>query len=291
MILLHYPFQLWVDTSQSPPVLKQRNEANNAFVDLGSAAGLLGSMAVQNANAVAITGGTASLSSLTGTAVTQTDTDTTANRLTKDGDFGVPEHINLDQFDPDVVIDPGFYQDVSGDNLASRPFSSAYFLQNMRRGTTFRGVQFAFARNFPGVKFRSMRTDNQGYTNKPWQEIYHTGNSIASKDSSITTHLADRLSFANDSQRHTLININASCYFHGGIVLGEQAICEVIVDGVNLSLSTSGSRRSGVIREAAATLIPPVLATSSLIVLVGTGRSAGTRSEGEIGATAYTSLI
>ena len=38
-----YPFQLWVDTSQSPAVLKQRNAANNAFVDLGSADGLLAS--------------------------------------------------------------------------------------------------------------------------------------------------------------------------------------------------------------------------------------------------------
>ena len=33
-----YPFQLWVDTSVNPPVLRQRNAANNAFVDLGSAA-------------------------------------------------------------------------------------------------------------------------------------------------------------------------------------------------------------------------------------------------------------
>ena len=62
-----YPFQLWVDTSQSPPVLKQRNEANNAFVDLGSAAGLLGSMAVQNANNVNITGGSVSVPNLTAT--------------------------------------------------------------------------------------------------------------------------------------------------------------------------------------------------------------------------------
>ena len=42
-----YPFQLWVDTSQSPAVLKQRNAANNAFVDLGSADGLLGNAALQ----------------------------------------------------------------------------------------------------------------------------------------------------------------------------------------------------------------------------------------------------
>lgn len=42
-----YPFQLWVDTSQSPSVLKQRNAANNAFIDLGSTDGLLGNAAVE----------------------------------------------------------------------------------------------------------------------------------------------------------------------------------------------------------------------------------------------------
>ena len=70
-----FPFQLWVDTSQNPPVLKQRNAANNAFVDLGSAAGLLGSMAVQNANAVAITGGTVAASTLTGDVLAARITD------------------------------------------------------------------------------------------------------------------------------------------------------------------------------------------------------------------------
>ena len=165
-----YPFQLWVDTSVNPPVLKQRNAANNAFVLLGSAAGLLGTAAVantgtgaaqvptngdlgtmstQNANDVAITGGSADGTSIGASTASTGSFTTLAYNSTFTGGTGV---VNLGSGQ--------FYKNASG-NVGIGTSSPASILHIQSSGaanssvriknTGAEGGDFSLSAGIPGI--------------------------------------------------------------------------------------------------------------------------------------------
>jgi hypothetical protein len=127
---------------------------------------------------------------ITGTAVTQSATDTTAGRLTKVGDFGLGDSANLtEQVDLDDVAQQSTTRIlVTGTQATSTPpgFSSVNFVQNFVRLNGDRATQLAFDSPGAGSNRLAVRGfGTNGFTS--WNELYGKQNILGTVSESSGT--------------------------------------------------------------------------------------------------------
>ena len=106
--------------------------------------------------------------------VTTSETDTTAGRVLKVGDFGLGDYLT-DELSNDaegLAVRNGFYR-TSSSTIGSRPLNSTgQFLTVSRSGTRWTQFYMPFSTAGPSMFFRH----NDANTPSPWRELYHSGN-------------------------------------------------------------------------------------------------------------------
>jgi len=112
---------------------------------------------------------------ITGTAVTQTTTDTTAGRLLKVGDFGLGATAVTPVTDYDALIVTGFYRNnavATGTPIASSLYWSVLHIAHASDGTASQ-----LALRSAGVTINDMRLRRKsGGAWQPWAKVFHSEN-------------------------------------------------------------------------------------------------------------------
>jgi hypothetical protein len=112
---------------------------------------------------------------INGTAVTQSDTDTTAGRLLKVGDFGVGGDIATNVVDLDALVVSGKYVVTQGSPNTPTPNEFFYVdVTSHIANVWVKQVASTLGTNVTGVKTFERYLRNGTW--QPWVEIYHTGN-------------------------------------------------------------------------------------------------------------------
>lgn len=116
---------------------------------------------------------------VTGTAVTQTATDTTAGRLVKTGDFGLGGAITLGSGDDlNALTATGFYYNSTVANTPGNnyPITAAGSLLNIRRSATNWTQRFSsYAGDSSAAQARIFERSYGGSGWSPWVEVFHQG--------------------------------------------------------------------------------------------------------------------
>jgi hypothetical protein len=116
---------------------------------------------------------------VTGTAVTQTATDTTAGRLVKTGDFGLGTAITLGSGDDlNALTATGFYYNSTVANTPGNnyPITAAGSLLNIRRSATNWTQRFSsYAGDSSAAQARIFERSYGGSGWSPWVEVFHQG--------------------------------------------------------------------------------------------------------------------
>lgn len=142
-----------------------------ALADLTEQArGLLGGAALSRSGTAYVLNG-----SLSGTAVTQSATDTTAGRLLKVGDFGLggTQAANTPTpDDPDTIVATGVYRVF---NSTKMPSTSTFIVQHFQRfsgsGSNNQAVQICY-HVFSPIYIYTRSFDGAGGVWTPWREVY-----------------------------------------------------------------------------------------------------------------------
>lgn len=110
---------------------------------------------------------------ISGTAVTQTNVDTTSGRLLKVGDYGIGAGSSVDVTDwNDATINGAIYD---GNGAANAPAASGYFLGTYHRLTSLYGIQQVIGLSGAMTDHIFSRRLDAGVW-QPWFEVYSTAN-------------------------------------------------------------------------------------------------------------------
>ena len=207
----------------------------------------LGTMSTQDANAVAITGGTASLSSLTGTAVAQGLFDNTVGRLLKVGDYGVTNDavtaLALTSFADNFPRGSVIFANTS--NVSNLPPESGRYIVQTFGNATETGTIWQIALHAESnalytrmvgnawTKYLNSGNEQQIGVNQTWQDV------SASRSAGVTfTNTTGRPIFVTTGQTSFTSRTLTVDGFEVSTNAGDRSTCQAIVpNGSTYSLN------------------------------------------------------
>ena len=180
--------------------------------------GTPGTLTLATANAVTATSHTheldldLNLGTAANANLTTSQTDTTAGRVLKVGDFGLGGAVNTGSTDLDTIVKGGTYYHTEGDAPPNRPITRAGIF-SVLEGLNDRITQLWAAPDTTNSSVFIRGRDSTG-TWRPWREIYHTGNlslgTAATEDDTKYAHRANNLSDVDASTARSNLNLGTA---------------------------------------------------------------------------------